>query len=240
MWKFNSGAQTLLQKGFQKSVDELQDWLRLGNLLNQYQTGFATAIQAGTAAQWLEESVQPVWKQKKRTVAEWVYKACDFFEQPRPVDLWVGWQPPVEGATAEDTGESAGNGDSEKSRLGKTKEIAPVAIATGLGWVLGGPMGAAVLAGTSHLINQSGRKSKPSPSEPAISPEVCRDAARTYLAHFSETALEALNAYKITANKVLHTPIVVPPSKEQQHGQRALLENILAELRQLQTENQSG
>ncbi|MEM8611664.1 MAG: dynamin family protein [Cyanobacteria bacterium P01_H01_bin.105] len=224
-------AQTLLQKGFQQSVGELQDWLQLGNLLNQYQSSFATAIQAGTAAQWLEESLQPVWKQKKRSVADWVYKACDFFEQPRPVDLWVDWSPPLEGSASETAaGEMKAD---EKSRLEKTQEIAPVAIATGLGWVLGGPMGAAVLGGASHLINQSGRKSKSPQPEAIISPEICHDAAHTYLAHFSDKALKAINTYKTATNSILETPIGVSLSQEQQHGQRALLENILAELQQL-------
>ena len=190
------------------------------------------AIQAGTAVQWLEDTLQPVWKQKKRAVTEWVYKACDFFEQPRPVDLWVGWQPPMEGADISDTASDEIEPD-QKSHLDKTKGIAPVAIATGLGWVLRGPMGAAILASTSHLVNKSGHKSKSSSPELTISPEICRDAARTYLAHFSETALEALNAYKQVANTILQTPIVVPPSQQQQNGQRALLENILLELQQL-------
>ncbi len=221
-------AQGLLQKGFQQSVTDLQDWLRLKNLLGQYQHGFAAALQEGTAPLWLEETLQPVWKQKKRAVTEWVYKACDFFEQPRPVDLWVGWQPPDEGVqTAPDPVEPDG-----KQRDG----MAPVAIATGLGWVLGGPMGAAVLGGASHLINKAGRKSSSAQPEATVSPDLSREAAREYLAHFSETALAAIDRYKTTVKPILYQSISVPTLQKQWAGQQTLLENTLAELQQLQDE----
>ncbi len=219
-------ALELLQKGFQQSVTELQDWLRLRNLLDQYQYGFATALQEGTAPLWLEETLQPVWKQKKRAVTEWVYKACDFFEQPCPVDLWVGWQSPDETANTPPELD-----DPQKKR---DDGVAPVAIATGLGWVLGGPMGAAVLGGASHLINKAGRKNKASTqSEPTISPELSRDAARAYLAHFSDTALTAIDTYKTTVKPILYQSIVMPPSQKQWAGQQILLENTLVELQQL-------
>lgn len=222
-------AQELLQKGFQQSVAELQDWLSLSNLLAHYQYGFAVALQERTAPLWLEETLQPVWKQKKRAVTTWVYKACDFFEQPRPVDLWVGWQaldtPAAEPDNSDDAEEKRGAG------------VAPVAIATGLGWVLGGPVGAAVLGGASHLINQSGRKQKSSaPSEPTISSDLSREAAQAYLAHFSETALAAIDSYKTAVRPVLYQPIVALRSQNQQAGQRMLLENTLAELQQLHDE----
>ncbi|MEL6333884.1 MAG: dynamin family protein [Cyanobacteria bacterium J06626_26] len=161
-------VQVLLQTGFQQSVGEFQDWLRLDSLLNQYQSSFAMAIEAGAAVQWLENTLQPIWKQKKRAVTEWVYKACDFFEQPRPVDLWVDWR---------------------KSNFSQS-------------------------------------------AEPTISPETSNGIAHTYLTHFSKTTLEALDNYKITANRVLQTPVVAPPSQTQQNGQRLLLENILADLQQ--------
>ena len=208
-------AQKLIQAGFQQSVRDLQDWLQLKNLLHHYQQSFVIALQNDTAAQWLEEILQPVWKQKKRAVTEWVYKACDFFEQPRPVDLWVGWQPVQQPTAADTPGEEA-------------SDVTPVAIATGLGWVLAGPVGAAVLGGASHLINQSGRQKKT--VEQTISLELGREAACAYLTHFSETALAALNAYQTTVHPIL--TMAQQPSI-QRVGQRTLLENTLTELQLL-------
>ncbi|ESA38578.1 dynamin family protein [Leptolyngbya sp. Heron Island J] len=220
-------AQTLIQEGFQQSMAELQDWLRLRNLLNQYQHSFAVALQAGTAFQWLEESLQPVWKQKKRAVVEWVYKACDFFEQPRPVDLWVSWQLPDDSVQAVP--------EPEQPSGKKEEGMAPVAIATGLGWVLGGPMGAAVLGGASHLINRSGRKPSAQP-EPTVSADLSREAARSYLAHFSETALAALHNYQKTTRPILYQSVAKPASQQQRIGQQTLLENTLVELQQLKAQ----
>ncbi|MFG6102872.1 dynamin family protein [Leptothoe sp. EHU-05/26/07-4] len=221
-------AQQLIQKGFQQSVIDLQDWLSLENLLHQYEYDFAASLQAGTAPLWLEERLQPVWKQKKRAVADWVYQACDFFEQPRPVDLWVGWQRPDE--TVQPTA------DPSEPETSQGDGMASVAIATGLGWVLAGPMGAAVLGGTSHLLNRAGRTKKASEPEPSVSPQASREAAREYLAHFSKTALDALASYQQRAQPVMQMAITKPVSVDQQAGQRTLLENILIELQQLQEE----
>ncbi|MEO0867680.1 MAG: dynamin family protein [Cyanobacteria bacterium J06642_11] len=221
-------AQQLIQKGFHQSFLDLQDWLSLRNLLQHYQQSFAIALQSGTAPQWLEETLQPVWKQKKRTVTEWVHKACEFFEQPRPVDLWVGWQPPVENAAPSIDEPAPPNSPPQKG-----DGLTPVAIATGLGWVLAGPMGAAVLGSTSHFINRTGRGKQKS-TQPEISLSDCQDAARAYLVHFSETALNALAEYQERSQPVLNKSTVKPKSQHQQLGQRTLLKHTLAELEQLQ------
>lgn len=150
-------AQKLIQIGFQQSVTDLQDWLLLKHLLKHYQHSFALALQEDRATLWLEATLQPVWKQKKRAVVEWVYKACDFFEQPRPVDLWVSWP---------------------------------------------------------SLDNHT---------------QAAHQTAHRYLADFSNTALAALDTYKITANPILHMTIT-PLSQAQQNGQRTLLQHTLTEL----------
>lgn len=219
-------AQALLRQGFQQDVSDLQDWLRLKNLLHQYQHAFAIALQNETAVQWLEETLQPVWKHKKRAVTEWIYKACEFFDQPRPVDLWVAWQSLVQPSS------STAEVSDEPETGTTTKDVAPVEIATGLGWVLAGPVGAAVLGGTSHLINQSGRKKSASQPDQPISLDLCYEAACGYLAHFSEMALAALETYKTTVKPILNTSIEQSPA--QQVGQRTLLKNTLLELQSLQ------
>ena len=85
-------VQQLMKTGFEQSVTDLQIWLQLDNLLTCYQQDFSQALQAGNASQWLAKMLYSTWEQKRRAVVEWGYKACDFAEKPRPVDLWVGWQ----------------------------------------------------------------------------------------------------------------------------------------------------
>ena len=103
--------------------------------------------------------------------------------------------------------------------------MAPVAIATGLGWVLGGPLGAAILGGTSHLVNQSGvnqsrenrsrRRDKVTETEPDSSANNLdyEQQADIYLARFSEEALRALASYERETRKVLDTEITLPKAE---------------------------
>ncbi|MEM1242733.1 MAG: dynamin family protein [Cyanobacteria bacterium P01_H01_bin.26] len=213
-------AQRLIQTGFEQSAADLQDWLQLPNLLACYQSGFTAALQQGTALHWLGETLQPVWQQKKGALVEWVYKGCDFFDQPRPADLWISWSLPDENLPP----------DPPEETQATTQDMTPVAIATGLGWVLGGPMGAAVLGGATHWINRSEQPQAPSSNPSAPSSAQGCDAARSYLANFSKTALAALELYKTKARPVLHLVIVPPPSQHQRAGQRVLIQNILGEL----------
>lgn len=86
-------VQQLIQTGFQQSVTELEEWLQPANLWQQYRLSLTAELQTARDSHWLEETLKPVWKQKQRAVVTWVYKACEVFEQPRPVDLWVSWRP---------------------------------------------------------------------------------------------------------------------------------------------------
>ena len=94
--------QQLMQTGFQQSVVELRQWLELSALLTSYQSGLLAALQDDTTAQWLAKNLYPTWEKKRRAVVEWVYKACEVFDQPRPVDLWIGWQPLEKSVTPTD------------------------------------------------------------------------------------------------------------------------------------------
>ena len=213
-------AQRLIQTGFEQSATDLQDWLQLPNLLACYQAGFTAALQQGTALHWLGETLQPVWQQKKRALVEWVYKGCDFFDQPRPADLWISWSLPDENLPPEPPEESQET----------TQDITPVAIATGLGWVLGGPVGAAVLGGATHWLARSEQPQAPSSNRSAPASAQSHDAACRYLAHFSKTALAALALYKTKARPVLTLAVTPPPSQHQRAGQRVLVQNLLGEL----------
>lgn len=84
-------AQQLLQTGFQKSINDLETWLQLNNLLAQYQQRMATEYQAGRLPQWIEEALKPTFKRKQQTVEDWVQKARDMFDQNRMLDMEIPW-----------------------------------------------------------------------------------------------------------------------------------------------------
>ncbi|MEM8804689.1 MAG: dynamin family protein [Cyanobacteria bacterium P01_G01_bin.38] len=224
-------AQKLIGQGFQTSVADLRRWLAPPNLLQQYQGSLANAIQANEAPQWLNQTLQPDWKQKQRSVVDWVYKACDFFDCPRPVDLWVALENPSR--QTQTPVQPQAQTDRKETKRSSRDGLGPSAIATGLGWVLGGPMGAAVL-GSSYLVNQASGQRKgvqPDPPQPA---DNSLTIAQTYLRRFSEAALAALEQYEIEANKIIQKPIKAPLAKRstQQEAQLVLLRSTLTELTQ--------
>ncbi|MEM7063521.1 MAG: dynamin family protein [Cyanobacteria bacterium P01_B01_bin.77] len=112
-------VQQLIQTGFRQSVAELEGWLQPDNLLQQYQSGLANELQTVRDSHWLEKTLQPVWQQKKRAIVAWVYKACEIFEQPCPVDLWVNWQPVPKNVSRLDD-ETAGIAFDYLTRFSKT------------------------------------------------------------------------------------------------------------------------
>ncbi|NJO73485.1 MAG: dynamin [Leptolyngbyaceae cyanobacterium RM1_406_9] len=234
-------AQKLIKQGFYNSLSALRDWLALPNLLNQYQLGATTALQQFEFKDWEATVLKPDWTAQRRAVMEWVYRACDFFEQPRPADLWFAFPEEPEVILPD----SKFNSSTPKQR-----DVAPVAIATGLGWVLGGPIGAAVFGGASYLINQTNQtnqinqtdanqpQSNPSASVEDYTAQIHQlyeNAAKDYLSRFSSLALTALQQYEATANSVIEKAIAlespVPPDSHQRH-QLSLLQVTLDNLNQ--------
>ncbi|MBD2058629.1 dynamin family protein [Oculatella sp. FACHB-28] len=232
-------AQKLIKQGFSSSLSAVQDWLALPNLLNQYQFGATTALQQFEFKDWESAVLKPDWVAKKKSVVEWVYKACDFFDRPRPADLWFAFPEEPE-VILPDSPQSDANAPRQKG------DVAPVAIATGLGWVLGGPIGAAVFGGASYLINQTNQTdvNQPQPVRPSNSVEdyttqlnqLYENAAKDYLSRFSSLALIALQQYGIAANAVIEMAIApesapVPDLSHQRH-QLSLLQSRLDNLNQ--------
>lgn len=205
-------AQTLLKNGFNASATTVRNWLSLPNLIDRYQTGAAAALQRLDFASWESTTLKPDWNEHKRSLTEWVYKACDFLDCPRPADLWFAFPQAPEVLLPQQPPSSA-----KSSNLGSSSDATPVAIATGLGWVLGGPLGAAVLGGASYLINQttSSGRSEPPISADAYRAQVeqaCTAAARDYLSDFSTKALVALQEYEAIAQSIISAPIVEQPA----------------------------
>ncbi|HEY9747974.1 MAG TPA: dynamin family protein [Allocoleopsis sp.] len=223
-------AQKLIKDGFAASAAQRRDWLSLTNLLDRYQTSTADALQRLDFTTWETNTLKPAWNEQKRSLAEWVYKACDFLNCPRPADLWFAFPeapqvllPPEPPATKNSS---------------SSNDATPVAIATGLGWVLGGPLGAAVLGGASYLLNQTTDTptSTPPTSSAAYTAQVqqaCNDAARDYLTRFSALALAALRDYELTTEPILNFPIPTEQLElSHQRHQLQLIDTTLENLTQ--------
>ncbi|MEG4108547.1 dynamin family protein [Microcoleus sp. S13_C5] len=190
-------AEKLISKGFQASVSDFEIWLYQPTLLQRYQSEMALSLQEGSFDAWKLKFQREVLHQQQ-TIAEWVNKACEFFEKEQPIALLISFPPSPQVSLPEPPPPPP-----QKSIEG---EVAPVAIATGLGWLLGGPVGAAVVGGASYILNKRTGNEKPAESSEAYLnqvTEICSEAAKKYLARFSTDTFSMLQHYKEIAGKVI-------------------------------------
>lgn len=220
-------AQKLIIKGFRESVADTKVWLDLPTLLRNHETGAQIALQQERFPAWLTETLKPTWLKHQREVVGWVHKACEFFNQPRPAELWFAFP---SGPAPQSQPQS-----SASSTQSKEEEIAPVAIATGLGWLMGGPLGAAIFGGTGYVVNKLENIAVSKADLPKFDKNEAsyQQAAHYYLTQFRAAALTALQEYERTAEQIILTPIVaekVEPKSYQNQHQLTLLQNTLASL----------
>ncbi|MEG4232165.1 dynamin family protein [Microcoleus sp. Pol11C3] len=190
-------AEKLISKGFHASVSEFEIWLYQPTLLQRYQSEMALSLQEGSFDAWKLKFQREALHQQQ-TIAEWVNKACEFFEKEQPIALLISFPPAPQVSLPEPPPPPA-----QKSI---DSEVAPVAIATGLGWLLGGPVGAAVVGGASYILNKrTGYEKLPESSEAYLNQvtEICSEAAKHYLARFCTDTFSMLQHYKEIAGKVI-------------------------------------
>ena len=220
-------AQKLIIQGFRDSITDTQNWLDLPTLLRHHETEAKAALEQQRFPTWLTQTLKPQWLEHQRQIVAWVHKACEFFNQPRPAELWFAFpSEPELKATSQ---------NASMPPQSQEEEIAPVAIAAGLGWLIGGPLGAAVLGGTGYVVNKIENIAFTNADLPtaAAPDEIYHHAAHYYLGQFSLAALNALQDYERTAESVIMTPIVAEtsaPSQDQNQHQLTLLQNTLAAL----------
>ena len=219
-------AQPLIQAGFEQSVEKLRDWLAPDNLQAHYRLGLAQALEEGTTQTWLLEYLEPAWRDRIQPIADWVHQASEMFGQDCPADLQMSFS--VEEHTATEAVDREENSVSDRQKSG----MAPVAIATGLGWILGGPLGAAVLGSTSHLLNNSSRKKM---AEDVTQNIDFTQQADIYLDRFSNEAQSSLTNYERESKKVIQAELTepAPANSLAKEAQLSLLKSTLEDLTEL-------
>ncbi|HEY9672984.1 MAG TPA: dynamin family protein [Waterburya sp.] len=223
-------AQKLIQKGFSASVSDFQSWLYLPKLINGYQSELAKALEQGIFSTWERGEFQQEIADYQQSIVKWVHQACEFFDCPQPADLSIPFpeQPQVILPQPPQSPSSSKSSD----------DVAPVALTTGLGWILGGPVGAVVAGGATYLLNKLNQNSEPTQSDTSASYlEQVQDAyslaAKDYLTRFSTQAFSTLDQYEKTAEKIIHIQINEEPVKlTNQHYQLQLLHTLLDNLNQ--------
>lgn len=187
-------AETLIKQGFQASSSKFQSWLYLPKLLERYQEEVILALQQGSFITWQEHFKLAVLEHQT-AINQWIDKACDFFNTKHPGVLAISFPaaPQISLPPPPTTTKTSNN------------DITPVAIATGFGWLLGGPVGAAVVGGVSYILNKNTDLEQPEPTsdyQQEIT-QIYTDAAKEYLTLFSESAFIVLYQYEQTASQVI-------------------------------------
>ncbi|MEM9155660.1 MAG: dynamin family protein [Cyanobacteria bacterium P01_F01_bin.33] len=195
-------GQRLIQQGFTASLADTRQALSAGALCDRFQTELETALRTAQVEQWHSQTLDPFWRERMAALTEWVRRAGDLLQKPVPPEpsailISAPNVPPV----------SANTAATSDARPAIEKGDAAVAAATGLGFLMGGPLGAAVLGGASYVLNRSDRDKQSSISPPASQAEeyepACGDIAQAYLRQFSLKAIEALQQYGAAAASLL-------------------------------------
>lgn len=223
-------AQKLIQKGFSATVSDFQSWLYLPKLLNCYQSEVATALEQGTFNTWEHGAFKQAIAAHQQAIVKWVHQACEFFDCPQPANLSIPFpdQPQVILPEPPQSPSSSKSSD----------EVAPVAFTTGLGWLLGGPVGAVVAGGATYLINKLNQDSETTQPDTSASyleqvQQAYTQAARDYLTRFSSQTFSTLDQYEKVAEKIINAPVTEEPLKlTMQHHQLQLLQTLLDNLNQ--------
>jgi SLT domain-containing protein len=228
-------AKKLIEQGIQRSNSDFQSWLYLPNLLKRYQPELAIALQQNELNSWQEREFKPIVLDYQKQINEWVAKACEFFDRESSEELLISFPQPPE--IANNHSESSSNNPDGNNRSKEDVDVASVAIPTGIGWLLGGPVGAAILGGASYILNKAATQSSESPipkqTTTKINSQVYADAAEAYLTIFSNEAFSQLNQYE----KIVEKVIDFQPQKTSLENTLAnhklqLLNNLLENLKQ--------
>ena len=223
-------AQKLIQKGFSASVSDFQSWLYLPKLQERYQSEVISVLQQGTFSTWERGVFKQAIAEHEQSIIKWVHQACEFFDSPRSTDLSILFPEQPQVILPEFTQSSTSNKSSDNAT--------PVAVTTGLGWILGGPVGAVMAGGATYLLKKLTQDSEPKPfvSSNAYLDEVQQAyklAAQDYLTRFSNLAFLTLEHYQKTGEKLINIQLNKESLKPTtQHYQLQLLRTLLDNLKQ--------
>ncbi|MGB3534235.1 MAG: dynamin family protein [Microcoleaceae cyanobacterium] len=189
-------AKTLIKKGFQSCFSDFQSWLYLPKLLDCYQSEIVKALEQGEFKTWETERFKPVVIKHQQNLMEWVSKACEFFKQEHPGELMMTYP------EAPQVSVSPPPPQSPKSSGSAT----PTVLATGVGWVLGGPVGAAVAGGATHFLKKTlnSQQSIETTTQSNSVTQVYTNLAQNYLTHFSTEAFYTLDHYEKKFESLTH------------------------------------
>jgi GTPase SAR1 family protein len=221
-------AQNLIYQGFKTSIYELESWLSLPNLLTKYQADIAVALAENNLQSWQNGTFKKNLTELQNAAIKWLYQAYDFFKSERPEDLKIPF-PNAPQLTLPAKPTNINSND--------LTDPGSIAVGGGIGWLLGGPVGAAVVGSISYILNkniQNQQSVKDSYHQQVA--KICIGAAENYLSSFSSQGLSILAEYEQKAGKIIYFEVNKEPGEITQQRQNLLLwqnqfNQLLAELK---------
>jgi GTPase SAR1 family protein len=224
-------AQKLIQTGWETSLKEIEQWLYLPNLISFYQSILITTIQQGRFSEWEASNVRPRLEHSQREVNDWADKASSFFSNPTVEPLAIALPAAPEVLLPEQPNQQP------PERSSSTLEgLTPAAIATGLGWVFGGPLGAVVAGSATTIASKLSGDRSPDPSDINLDRaaellEAYTDAAADYLFRLNTETMELIKAYRVRTIGVINPELKIDQQIDpHQQLKLANLEQCLADI----------
>jgi GTPase SAR1 family protein len=193
--EIKSKAEGLMKQGFSNSTAKLREWLALPKLREKYQGDAAIALAQDNFSSWERETLKKDLQELQQAVSKWLYQAYEFFQNERPNDLLIPL-PKHPQVTLPPRNDNSGD----------LSEPGSLAIGGGIGWVLGGPVGAAVLGSISYLVNKNIQQQDEKSSKELYHQQVaklCLDAVDGYLTEFSRQGLLILAECDRSSERVI-------------------------------------
>ncbi len=186
-------AERLIKQGFNQSLCELRNWFNLTNLLEKYQGDAATELANNNFNNWETNNLKKDFDKLKTDLEKWLEQAYDFFAQEKPENLSIKFPahpeidlpPPPSNSNSGDAGAYAAAG--------------------GIGWLLGGPIGAAVGGGIAYLLDKGLQEGGENTTESYTDKIArnCIDAVDEYFLKLSKQGLSILDQYENLADKII-------------------------------------
>jgi GTPase SAR1 family protein len=229
-------AQKLIQTGWETSLKEVEQWLYLPSLISFYQSPLTTAIQKSGFSEWESSNVRPRLQHSQQEINDWTTKAESFFNTPPVAPLKIVLPDPPEVLLPESPNQPPPEPPTRSSAL---DGLTPTAIATGLGWVLGGPLGAVVAGSATTIANKlSGDRpldinnnNNNNSDHAAEILEAYTDAAADYLFRLNTETIKTIKSYRDRATNAINPEIKIDRQIDpQQQKNLADLESCLADI----------
>jgi GTPase SAR1 family protein len=203
-------AKKLIQAGWNQSLQDLEKWLHLPTLINTYQVTMILALQQTNFVDWEQVNIMTKLQNYQVEINNWLLKLSDFFDDipsATPLELTCPEPPEVELVKVNNTASTL-------------DQMTPTALATGLGWMFGGPIGAAVIGGASILVNKVGGSEKSAPAKANSDLSAYVEATEDYLCRLNLETMANIQDYRSRANLSIYCCTSAEQSIESPQSQK--------------------